>query len=132
MGVSLNSALMLYGAGSFLGAVSYLLIMVFQQFLGSAFGKIFFTMNYEEIMINSCYSGIIALVFMFTGHDKFKNILIGLAPGIVYLTVVREGIFNKLTTFDFSYFATYETPLVLVVFALVWGLGMPKLVGGSH
>lgn len=132
MGVNLNSALMLYAAGSFLGTLSYLAIIVFQQFLGSALGKIFFTMNYDELMINACYAGLWALLFMLTGHEKFKNMLIALLPGVTYLAVVKDGFTANLTTFDFSYFATYETPLVLVAFALIWGLGLPKIIGGGH
>ena len=45
MGVSLNSALLLYAAGSLMGTLSYFVIVIFQLFLGSSLGKMFFTIT---------------------------------------------------------------------------------------
>lgn len=131
MGLNLNSALLLYAAGSLMGTVCYLIIMVFQQFLGSSLGKLFFTMNYDELMFNACYGGIWALLFMFTGFDKYKNLLIALLPGLTYLAMVRGGFTSMLGKLDLSSFTTYETPLVLITFALVWGLGLPKVLNNG-
>lgn len=131
MGVNLNSALLLYAAGSLMGTLSYLLIMVFQQFLGSSLGKLFFTMNYDELMINACYSGIWALIFMFTPFEKYKNLLVSLLPGLTYLAMVRGGFTSMLGTLDLSSFATYETPLVFAVFVCLWGFGLPKLLNNG-
>lgn len=125
--MDLRSGLVLYAAGSLMGTVAYLSIIVFQQFMGSALGKIFFTMDYNEMMVNACFSGLWALVFMFTSHEKYKNLLISLLPAMTYLANIRGGFTHVLNTFDLSMFTTYETPLVLVTFALLWGLGLPKV-----
>lgn len=126
--MNLNTSLMLYAAGSLLGTASYLSIIVFQQFMGSSLGKLFFTMDYNELMVNACFSGLWALVFMLTGHEKYKNLLISLLPSMTYLASTRGGFTNVLGSFDLSMFATYETPLVLVIFAVIWGLGLPKII----
>lgn len=126
--MDLRTGLVLYGAGSLLGTGAYFAVIIFQQFMGSALSKIFFTMNYDELMINACYSGLWALVFMFTGHEKYKNLLISLLPAMTYLASARGGFSHVLNTFDISMFTTYETPLVLIAFALFWGLGLPKIV----
>tara|TARA_Y100001960_G_C14749823_1_gene867800 strand:- start:490 stop:879 length:390 start_codon:yes stop_codon:yes gene_type:complete len=126
--MSFQAGLMLYAAGSLMGTASYLLIILFQQFMGSSLGKLFFTMNYEELMINACFSGLWALVFMFTGHEKYKNLLISLLPAMTYLASTRGGFTNVLGSFNLNMFTTYETPLVLAVFAVLWGLGLPKVI----
>ncbi|HAG52186.1 MAG TPA: hypothetical protein DCL21_00165 [Alphaproteobacteria bacterium] len=131
MGVNLNSGLVLYAAGSLMGTLSYLLIMVFQQFMGSSLGRLFFTINYEELMVNACYSGLWALIFMFTPYEKYRNLMISLLPGLTYLASTRGGFNTVLQKFDLSLFTTYETPLVLVVFAALWGLGINKLINNG-
>jgi hypothetical protein len=65
---------------------------------------------------------------MFTGHEKYKNLLISLLPAMTYLASTRGGFTNVLGSFDLSMFTTYETPLVLAVFAVLWGLGLPKVI----
>jgi hypothetical protein len=131
MGANLNSALVLYAAGSLMGTASYLLIIVFQQFMGSSLGKLFFTMDYTEMMINACYCGLWALVYMFTKHDTYKNLLISLLPSLTYLASTRGGFTKVFNSFDLTMFTTYETPLILAVFAVLWGLGIPKILKQS-
>lgn len=128
MGININSALLLYAAGSFSGAICYLAVVVFQQFMGSSLGRLFFSLDKQELIEISCYSGLWALIFMVLPYEKYRNLLISILPGLTYLTIIRGGFSSVLHNFDLSLFASYETPLVLGLFAIIWGLGIPKML----
>ena len=128
MGFSLNSGLLLYAAGSLMGTISYLLIIAFQQLLGSSLGKLFFTLDYDQMITNACYSGLWGLIFMFLPYQLYRNILIGLLPGLTFLAEYRGGFNTVLNTVNLNMFTNYETPLILICFCVVWGLGIPKIL----
>lgn len=128
MGANINTGLLLYGAGSLLGALSYTIIIVIQQFTGSSLSRIFFSFDEKELMVISSYSGLSALVFMFIQHEKYKNILFSLLPSLIYISVTKGGYQHILKSFNTSnLFANYEIPLAVATFAIVWGMGIAKL-----
>lgn len=129
MGVNLKSTMLFYGAGSLMGTVSYLLIITFQQLLGSSLGRLFFTLDYNEMIRNSVFCGLWALVLMFIPYQKYRNLIIGILPGATFITETKGGFNTVISNLDYGMFAGYETPLFIAVFCVVWGLGIPKIIG---
>ena len=117
----------LYGLGSLMAAVAITVNWLVREMMGGGLAVVSVQPDLSSYYMPMVWGGVWAFVFMLPVSMlswRGKGLLYGIGPALTYLSL-RSGGFDKILEFlTPDRFLRHDTLLVVLVFSVVWGLGV--------
>ena len=117
----------LYGVGSFMAAAAIAANWFIREMMGGGIAVVSVQPDMASYYMPMVFGGICAWLFILPINMLnwvHKGLIFGLVPALTYLSL-RSGGFDKILEFlTPDRFLRHDTLLVVLVFCLVWGLGV--------
>ncbi len=125
--LSFQRMMSLYGLGSLMAAAAITVNWFIREMMGGGIAVVSVQPDMASYYMPMVWGGVWAIAFVLPLNMMswvVKGLLIGIGPALTYLSL-KSGGFDKIIEFlTPDRFLRHDTLLVVLVFCLVWGLGV--------
>jgi len=125
--LSFQRMMYLYGLGSLMAAAAITVNWFIREMMGGGIAVVSVQPDMASYYMPMVWGGVWAIAFVLPLNMMswvVKGLLIGIGPALTYLSL-KSGGFDKIIEFlTPDRFLRHDTLLVVLVFCLVWGLGV--------